>query len=169
MPLERRFVLRGEMAADLMTSNPISIAETMTVREAAAVLTDRAISAVPVTDDAGRPVGVLTHTDITRFERQRVTMLPENVDRFAHDERRLTSGENLPAGFEIEMVDNTPVSEIMTPAVFSVREIAPIETVLGEFLKHKVHHLFVTDESDVLVGVISTFDLLRLLKPMMLD
>ncbi len=56
--------LRGRTAADLMTPNPVSIRRTSSVREAAAFLTGRGISAAPVIDEAGRPVGVVSRSDI---------------------------------------------------------------------------------------------------------
>lgn len=51
-------------AADLMTRNPRSIGHRATVQEAATFLTKRGISAAPVIDDAGRPIGVVSRSDI---------------------------------------------------------------------------------------------------------
>jgi predicted transcriptional regulator len=46
-------VLRAETAADLMTSNPLSIRVDATIREAVAFLVDKGISGAPVIDSAG--------------------------------------------------------------------------------------------------------------------
>jgi CBS domain-containing protein len=46
--------LIAETAADLMTPNPISIRDTASVHEAITCLTDKAVTAVPVINDAGR-------------------------------------------------------------------------------------------------------------------
>jgi CBS domain-containing protein len=59
-----RLILDARTAADLMTPNPVSIGQLATVRDAAAFLTGRGISAAPVIDGAGRPVGVVSSTDI---------------------------------------------------------------------------------------------------------
>lgn len=59
-----RLILDARTAADLMTPNPVSIRRDTPVRDAAAFLTARGISAAPVIDTAGRPVGVVTTTDI---------------------------------------------------------------------------------------------------------
>lgn len=56
---------------------------------------------------------------------------------------------------------DTPVRGVMTPAVFSVRADAPVRSVVGQLLGLNVHHLFVTDHSGVVVGVITPFDVLR--------
>jgi CBS domain-containing protein len=47
-----------------MTPNPVSVGQLTTVRDAAAFLTAKGISAAPVIDGAGRPVGVVSSTDI---------------------------------------------------------------------------------------------------------
>ena len=50
-----------------MTRHPLSINESATLREAAAFLTEKGISAAPVISEAGRPVGVLSLADIVRM------------------------------------------------------------------------------------------------------
>ena len=69
--------LNAESAADLMTPNPLSIRQNATVKEAAAFLTDRGISAAPVIDNAGRAVGVLSRADIVVHHRQEAQFVPE--------------------------------------------------------------------------------------------
>jgi len=53
----------------------------------------------------------------------------------------------------------------MTPAVFSVGPDTPAAKVVHDLLSLNVHRLFVVDENGVLVGVISTIDVLRHLRP----
>jgi CBS-domain-containing membrane protein len=57
--------------------------------------------------------------------------------------------------------DDTPVTEFMTPAVFSVRPDTPARSVVEQLLALNVHHLFVCDGAGVIVGVISPGDVLR--------
>src|SRR5262245_17034268 len=64
-------ILEGAIAEDLMTVNPISIHAGASVQEALAMMTDRGFSAAPVIDDAGRPVGVLSRTDLLVHQRER--------------------------------------------------------------------------------------------------
>ncbi|HKA06379.1 MAG TPA: CBS domain-containing protein, partial [Gemmataceae bacterium] len=52
--------LHAVMADDVMTANPVSIREELTVHEAVIFLTERRISAAPVINEAGRPVGVVS-------------------------------------------------------------------------------------------------------------
>lgn len=71
--------LHARTAADLMTPNPRSISQQATVQEAAAFLTQRGISAAPVIDDAGRPIGVVSRSDVLgRFQSATVDRTPVN-------------------------------------------------------------------------------------------
>ncbi|MCS6852976.1 MAG: CBS domain-containing protein [Gemmataceae bacterium] len=160
-----RVVLDAETAADLMTANPISIRSHATVREAVALLIDRGISAAPVIDDAGLPVGVISQSDILVHNRERVEHVPARAEFFHRSDLSTASGEVLPRGFQVEKVDRTRVHELMTPMVFSVPLKAPAWRVVQEMLALKVHRLFVVDDQGVLVGVISALDILRKLRP----
>jgi CBS domain-containing protein len=60
--------LEAQTAAELMTPNPVSISEQAAIIDAASVLSNRAFSALAVINDAGRPVGVVSRTDIVRRE-----------------------------------------------------------------------------------------------------
>jgi CBS domain-containing protein len=156
-----RLYLQAETAEDLMMLNPVSVRADATVREAMALLIDKGYSAAPVIDDAGKPVGVLSRSDILVHERQEVEHVPEFYRR---DELATEAGEHLPRGFQVERVDQTRVADIMTPAVFAVPPEAPVSRVVEEMLTLKVHRLFVVDHDGVLVGVISVLDVLRHLR-----
>jgi CBS domain-containing protein len=60
--------LEATTAEELMTANPVSISEHTAIIDAAAVLSNREFSALVVINDAGRPVGVVSRTDIVRRE-----------------------------------------------------------------------------------------------------
>ena len=76
-----------------------------------------------------------------------------------------SAGEPLGRGFQIENVDRTCVRDVMTPAVFAVAADAAAAKVIDDLLSLRVHRLFVTGADGVLVGVISTVDILRRLRP----
>src|SRR5262249_16851781 len=133
-------VLPEQTAADLMTVNPVSLRADATVAEALALLTDKGISAAPVIDDTGRPVGVLSTTDLLVHDREGPAAAPPRA----------------PA--------RPGVRGLMTPAVFSVAPHGPAERVVEELLALKVRRLFVVDHAGVLVGVISAADVLRRLR-----
>ncbi len=148
--------LRARTAAELMTPNPLSLREDIPIREAIAFLVDRGISGAPVIDEAGRPVGVLSQTDVLVHDR-------EEVEHLAGTE--LEYGTPLPRHwwnqFQIERVDTTPVRDLMTPAVFCVGADTPAAGVVEQMRELNVHRLFVVDDAGVLVGVISAMDIVR--------
>jgi CBS domain-containing protein len=156
-----RLYLDARTASDLMVPNPISIEEDATVQEAIGMLLDRGFSAAPVIDAAGRPVGVVSRTDILRRDREKPDRLPPY---FADVEPLLPHGERLGPGFQIEVPDDTRVKEIMTPIVFAVPPTCPVSNLIEEFLSRRVHRLFVVDNDGVLIGVISALDILRHLR-----
>ena len=152
-------VLQAATAEELMTSNPISIHAGASVQEALALLTDRGFSASPVIDDAGRPVGVLSRSDLLVHERERgaSAALVDETDWDVPPRR-------LHKGFSVEVVDPARVRDIMTPVVFTVMLDTPAQQVIEQMLALKVHHLFVVDEEHALVGVISPMDVIRQLR-----
>jgi len=153
-------ILRAKTASELMTSNPLSLRDSATLHEAIAFLIDRGVSGAPVIDEAGRPVGVLTQTDVLIHDRETVDHVgPPEYDSGAPLSRAAWED------FQIEKVDTTTVADLMTPAVFSVALNAPATSVITELRELNVHRLFVVDENGVLVGVISALDVLRHLDP----
>ena len=57
----------------------------------------------------------------------------------------------------------TPVGSILQSHVFQVPAYNDISIAAKVMLKHKIHHLVVTHEGSI-VGIISSFDLLRLIE-----
>jgi len=160
-----RLALQAETAADLMTPNPVSLDEKATMREALALLIDKGYTAAPVIDTAGRPVGVLSRSDILVHDRETVEYLPQAPEFYTRAELKARSGEPLGRGFQVEKVDRTRVRDLMTPAVFCVSPETPAAKVIADLVGLNVHRLFVVDDAGVLVGVISSQDILRHLRP----
>jgi len=157
---ESTLILTANTAEDLMTANPISIREDANIREALLLFTEKGFSAAPVIDDAGRPVGVLSQSDIVIHDREKVDCVSPIPDYFNRSNLRTHDGEKL-SGFQVEQVDTTTVGEMMTPAVFSVSANTPSYQVIEQMLALNVHRLFVVDVNQTLIGVISALDILR--------
>jgi CBS domain-containing membrane protein len=156
-----RLSLQADRAEELMSANPISLHKGASVQEAIGLLTDRNFDAAPVIDEKGRPIGVVTVTDILVHDREYVRYLKSGDMTPRVDMRK--RGAKLPEEFGIEIVDRTAVEEIMTPTVFTVDTDTTVTEVVRKMLELRVHHLFVADADGVLVGVISTSDILRCL------
>jgi CBS domain-containing protein len=156
--------LHAVTAGDLMAPNPISLRADANVHEALALLTDKGFSAAPVIDDAGRPIGVLSRSDLLVHDREKTDYLMPSPAYFYEQELHTRRGKPK-EGFQIENVDPTTVRELMTPAIFAVSPTTPAAKVISDMIGLHVHRLFVVDEDGALVGVISTIDVLKRLRP----
>jgi len=146
-------------AGDLMTPNPVSIEASAPLAEVLAFLIDTGYSAAPVIDDAGRPIGVVSRTDIVVYDRARA-LSPARVPGYYGHAEPVAAGET---SGEADLPRDTAVraSDLMTPAVFSVAPETSALRVAEDMARLNVHRLFVVDRAGVLVGVISALDLLR--------
>ena len=147
-----RLTLGPATAAELMSPNPISVNADAAIEEATAMLTDRGFGAAPVIDEAGRPVGVISRADILIHERERLHRLRPITD---------VAGAH---GYAVEEADPTRVSDVMTPAIFSVAPDTAADQVVMQMHELHVHQLFVVDGAGSLIGVISSLDVLRNLR-----
>jgi CBS domain-containing protein len=157
-------MLHASAAEEVMSRNPLSIREEATVHEAIAFLTDRRISAAPVINEAGRPVGVISEADILRYDLEHVERLHPVPDYYLKSELTLPTGERLPSDFQVEVGDDTRVAAIMTPIIHAVMPDTPVADVVDQLVERKIHRLFVVDHDGSLIGVITTLDLLRRLR-----
>ncbi|HLX61320.1 MAG TPA: CBS domain-containing protein [Planctomycetota bacterium] len=144
--------LHAGTARELMTPNPLSIHDTATAQDAADFLYTHHISGAPVIDVAGRPVGVITMTDLVWFQRAKDGHFPTQHEIYYRDAPAKTRPVSASARL---------ARELMTPAVFSVRPETPVRQVLEEMYRSKVHRLFVVDGDGTLIGVVAAFDVIR--------
>jgi CBS domain-containing membrane protein len=156
----RKLALHAKTAADLMTEDVISIDQGAPLHHAVTTLVDLGLTAAPVADAAGRPVGVLSMTDVVIHDWNTVSYARTVPEYYLKSDLQETIAE--PAdGFQVEVADRTPIRDLMTPVVFSVRPETPARQVIEQMLHLRVHRLFVVDNDGVLVGVISMTDVMR--------
>lgn len=139
-------------ASDLMTQPPISLCSRATIPEALHLFLERGFHAAPVIDEAGKPIGVLSMADVMRHDLDRGT-------HASHDDRDIP----LPDGFELEDVDFTRVEDIMTPTIFTIPKEIHMPSIIRQMLDLDVHQLYVVDKNGLLIGVITTKDIVRYL------
>ncbi len=115
----------------LMTHRPVCVRADTPFHSIAAILTGGRISAVPVVDDGGVPVGVVSETDLIRA--------------------RQHGGHNL---------DGATAGDLMSRPVVTVARDVPVRTAARRLAEAGIHRLFVVEDGR-LVGVLSGRDLLR--------
>ena len=64
---ELNYLLARLQVSKIMTRNPVTISPTSTIGEAARLMLDKKVSGLPVTDEGGAVVGIITESDIFRM------------------------------------------------------------------------------------------------------
>lgn len=168
------------LVRDIMATNVEVVTPDLTVRELARFLARRGISGAPVVDGSDQVVGVVSTTDLARLTGQEPVHPGPSVSDtalFPPEEVQSSGGEDeswywflaseapsLYAGGLIagmgDLAEEMTVAEIMTPVAFDVRPDAKV-TELAEFLRRgKIHRALVMEDGE-LVGIVTTFDVLR--------
>jgi CBS-domain-containing membrane protein len=124
-------------AREMMSTHVISVRDDATPLEATVLLTTKGLHAVPVIDVTGRPVGVISPSDLL-----------------------VHMSEELPLGHRNQL----RVRDLMTPGVMAIAQDTPVRAIVEELLGHKVRQLFVVDCSGVEIGSVNAVDVLQKLR-----
>ena len=154
------------LAKDVMTKPVRSLDADSPLKEAARFLLGQHFSGAPVLDEAGRPIGVLSLRDIALYMEWHLEVEESEEEREnggrPRDEASYEGHERIPGrGFHTDRLAHATVRQVMTEGLHTVEEGAPLRTVVGTLLEGPYHRVFVTDRGGVLVGVISTLDVVR--------
>jgi CBS domain-containing protein len=119
----------GVPVTRLMTSGVLTVPTDATVEAAAETLLEQGVGSLVVLDEADRPVGMFTNTDLAEY----------------------VSGRESGA--------RATVSEYMSNEVITVGERESLRDAAARMISNGVHHLPVTDDEGHVVGMLSTMDL----------
>lgn len=128
-------------ARELMTEAPTTIRSTAKVRAAADLLQSLDVRHLPVTDDDGALVGMLSDRDLRSLQTPYVV-----------------AGEYVG---DLRAALDASVATIMSADPISVDSDADASEVVELMLEHKVGAVPVTNADGALVGIISYMDVLR--------
>ncbi|WP_017927554.1 CBS domain-containing protein [Limimaricola hongkongensis] len=116
---------------DIMTSNPTCCGRDTTIQEAAKLMAEQSIGALPVLNDAGEPVGVVTDRDIC-------------CGAVAEGK----SGE-------------TAVSDVMSSDVLTTSAEEEVSSCCDKMEERQVRRAVVTDEAGKCCGMVAQADVAR--------
>ncbi len=135
---------------DLMTTDVLTVRVTTQLKDAARLLAEHRISGLPVVDDDGRVLGVLSEGDILYKE-------TGMKDRPGFFERLLS----VPAtGFELKLAART-VGEAMSAPAVTIGPTRPVTVAATTMIDEGVNRLPVVDHEGRLVGIVTRADLVR--------
>jgi len=142
------------LAGDVMTRKVISVASDASAMQACALMLKHQISGLPVVDPSGALLGIVSEGDFLRrpelgTRRRRARWL-----EFLIGPGRLAS--------EYVHACGRKVTEIMTPAPYTVGEATPLTEVVQLMERHQIKRVPVV-YGRRLVGIVSRADLLRAL------
>ena len=113
---------------ELMSASVVTAEPHQSVEHVRKMLDNNNISAVPVVDSGGEPVGIVSRTDLA-----------------------------------IDLKAGSPISKVMTEKVYVVPKYEDVSIAARIMRNHGIHRVVVTHEKRV-VGVLSAFDLLKLVE-----
>ncbi len=141
-------------ARDIMSTKVVTVSPSTSVRDIAGLMVEKHVSGLPVLNDNGTLVGMVSEGDLlrrpeigTQKHRRRWVSFFSGVDSQA---REFTKSHALRAG------------DVMTKQVIHVSEETPLGDVVGLMEKHNIKRLPVLSDGK-LVGIVSRVDLLRAL------
>ena len=144
-------------ARDIMTTEVLTVSPETSIAELSKILENRKIGGVPVVDQGGRLVGVITQNDLV--ERARDLELPPAINILDfHVYLQIPSH----LFHRVEKMLGTTVGDCMTANPVTVTPDARLAQIAGLMAKQQVHTIPVL-EGGKLVGVIGKMDLIRAL------
>lgn len=139
---------RHQPVQAVMTRNLVTVTPDTPYKDIAELLAGHQVSAVPVVDVDGLPIGVVSEADLLpKAEYQDL----DEPSRFAGPRRRQ----------EWEKAQGLTASDLMSRNPMTVDEDTPIPRVARELARSGVRRLLVVDDGGRLVGIVSRRDLLR--------
>jgi CBS domain-containing protein len=125
------------LAKDIMSTKLVVVHSDTSIEEAVKLLVNNKITGLPVVDDDGRMVGILSEYDV--------------ICAVANAKNAANSSESL----------RRPVE--YTKQLISVKESESLTVILTKFIDQKVRRLPVLDQQEHLVGMITRRDIMRVL------
>lgn len=142
-------------AADIMTTEVITVTADTNIRQLAEIMTEKRIGSVPVVDNAGLLIGIVSESDL--IEQDKSFHIPTVISLFdwvlyLESEKKFEK--------ELKRMTARTVGEIFTQDVLSITRTTPVSKIADIMSEQRIHALPVVEEGKV-VGIVSRIDLIR--------
>ncbi|MFD6230312.1 CBS domain-containing protein [Streptomyces sp. NPDC060232] len=138
--------MRHREVRELMTGEVVTVARNATFKDILRTLGEHDVSAVAVTDTRGRPLGVISEGDL----------LPKSADQ-----GDWYGSLPRPERWESDKAAGTSAEELMSAPPVCARPDWTVAEAARLMESQRVKRLLVVDDSDILVGIVTRGDLLR--------
>lgn len=148
--------VRPRRVFELMHPDVVTLRPEHTLVEAQEILASNSVSGAPVVDPSGRVLGVVSQNDLVRKA--------AHPDTVAQAGQFFSSVEDYAdLGTTRITASSQHVSDVFTPRVYSVNRDTGVAVAANIMRERRIHRLLVIDKG-VLVGIISSLDLLRVVE-----
>lgn len=141
---------------DIMRTDVITVGPRATVRDLAGLLAEHKVSGVPVVDEGGRLLGIVTEGDV---------IIQDTDLHFPHYVQFLESVIYLESVRKFEerfkKAFGSKVADVMSEDVFTVSPDASVREAATLMADHEVNRVPVIDEDRVVVGIVTRADVVR--------
>jgi predicted transcriptional regulator len=146
----------AKTVADVMNRAPITVKPQTPVKEAIKILAEQRISGLPVVDDAGKVVGVISETDLLW---QETGVEPPLYIVFLDSVIYL---EN-PARYDQELHKalGQTVGEVMSTHPITVKPDQPLRKAAKLMQEKSIRRVAVTDDEGKVIGILTIGDIVR--------
>ena len=143
--------------ADIMTRHALTVRPDTSLDSVIQLLLEQQISGLPVVDEAGGAVGVISKTDLIRD-----SYLRKDTDEEESASVRLPARRGIRyspgPGYHVESGDARTAADVMTPMVLTIREDAPIAEAARKMAAGGIHRMPVVSTDGEIVGVVAAMD-----------
>jgi CBS domain-containing protein len=144
---------------EIMTEDVDTVLPDTPVTAVARLFREKAISGVPVVDDEGELVGIITEVDlIARHARPHFPSYIQFLDSIIY----LESGKRYHESMRHILA--TRASELMTTPVRTVDPDMDVQDLASFMVEHRANPVPVVDDEDRLVGIVSHTDVLQMIE-----
>jgi CBS domain-containing protein len=150
-------------ANHIMQRHVVTVSPLDTLRQALALMTENHVTGLPVMDDNSRCIGVISASDILNYEQEHADDGADgDVVRFFDPETE--QWESYPvSAYGLEEIGEIRVEEIMTRDLVWVHRSTDLKEVARRMIEANVHRVLVLDDHALLYGIISAYDLVRVI------
>jgi len=134
----------------VMTKEIYSITPDATLNDAAKILSEKHISALPVIDNNSKLVGLISDGDFL------IVLQDEHEQSIWETLGKLIKGE------KTKSHDGNKVSDLMTKEVITVHKEDDVHIAVDLMIKHKIKRVIVVGDENKVVGLLSRADIIQL-------
>ena len=141
--------------ADIMTRDVITVKRETTIRELASIFETRHVGSLPVVDDNGNLVGIVSASDLV--EQGRNLHIPTVISLF---DWIIPLGGERTLERDLQKISAQTVGEVCSTNVITITPGDPVSTAADIMSTHKLHALPVV-EGGKPVGIVARIDIIR--------